>query len=91
MADEADSKSVVGNHVRVQVPLPAYVIRGTMSEASGGCLMTAGHHLSVYIIRGTMSEANGGCLMTADYHLPLVISRGISPALLSIENKYDHF
>ena len=23
MADEADSKSVVGNHVRVQVPLPA--------------------------------------------------------------------
>ena len=25
MADEADSKSVVGNHVRVQVPLPALV------------------------------------------------------------------
>ena len=24
MADEADSKSVVGNHVRVQVPLPAF-------------------------------------------------------------------
>ena len=23
MADDADSKSVVGNHVRVQVPLPA--------------------------------------------------------------------
>ena len=26
MADEADSKSVVGNHVRVQVPLPAVFI-----------------------------------------------------------------
>ena len=26
MADEADSKSVVGNHVRVQVPLPAVEI-----------------------------------------------------------------
>ena len=25
MADEADSKSVVGNHVRVQVPLPALI------------------------------------------------------------------
>ena len=25
MADEADSKSVVGNNVRVQVPLPAFV------------------------------------------------------------------
>ena len=25
MADEADSKSVVGNHVRVQVPLPAFI------------------------------------------------------------------
>ena len=25
MADEADSKSVVGNHVRVQVPLPAVI------------------------------------------------------------------
>ena len=24
MADDADSKSVVGNHVRVQVPLPAF-------------------------------------------------------------------
>ncbi len=24
MADEADSKSVVGNHVWVQVPLPAF-------------------------------------------------------------------
>ena len=46
LADEADSKSVVGNHVRVQVPLPAYVIRGTTSEASGGFLMTA------FVIRG---------------------------------------
>ena len=26
MADEADSKSVVGNYVRVQVPLPALCI-----------------------------------------------------------------
>ena len=26
MADEADSKSVVGNHVRVQVPLPAVFV-----------------------------------------------------------------
>ena len=26
MADDADSKSVVGNHVRVQVPLPAFAI-----------------------------------------------------------------
>ena len=26
MADEADSKSVVGNHVRVQVPLPAFYL-----------------------------------------------------------------
>ena len=25
LADEADSKSVVGNHVRVQVPLPALI------------------------------------------------------------------
>ena len=25
LADEADSKSVVGNHVRVQVPLPAVI------------------------------------------------------------------
>ena len=29
MADEADSKSVVGNHVRVQVPLPA--VNGNLS------------------------------------------------------------
>lgn len=28
MADEADSKSVVGNYVRVQVPLPAVLGRG---------------------------------------------------------------
>ena len=27
MADEADSKSVVGNRVRVQVPLPALKVR----------------------------------------------------------------
>ena len=27
MADEADSKSVVGNHVRVQVPLPALFLK----------------------------------------------------------------
>ena len=27
MADEADSKSVVGNHVRVQVPPPACIFR----------------------------------------------------------------
>ena len=26
MADEADSKSVVGNHVWVQVPLPAFIL-----------------------------------------------------------------
>ena len=38
MADEADSKSVVGNHVRVQVPLPAFVIRSTVFI---GFLMTA--------------------------------------------------
>ena len=29
MADDADSKSVVGNHVWVQVPLPALKIRST--------------------------------------------------------------
>ena len=29
MADEADSKSVVGNYVRVQVPLPALYILET--------------------------------------------------------------
>ncbi len=28
MADEADSKSVVGNNVRVQVPPPAEIKRG---------------------------------------------------------------
>ena len=33
MADEADSKSVVGNHVRVQVPLPA-VVRSLFLQAS---------------------------------------------------------
>ena len=37
MADEADSKSVVGNHVRVQVPLPAVVgnsckLKGSLIE-----------------------------------------------------------
>lgn len=32
MADEADSKSVVGNHVRVQVPLPA---EGRIAERLG--------------------------------------------------------
>ena len=32
MADEADSKSVVGNHVRVQVPLPA-VLRNAINVA----------------------------------------------------------
>ncbi len=34
MADEADSKSVVGNHVRVQVPLPAFII--TTGQAQRG-------------------------------------------------------
>jgi hypothetical protein len=32
MADEADSKSVVGNHVRVQVPLPAVEIAEDQKE-----------------------------------------------------------
>ena len=37
MADEADSKSVVGNYVRVQVPLPAlYIIRNeTVAKVDG--------------------------------------------------------
>ena len=36
MADEADSKSVVGNHVRVQVPLPALKnpVKSRVSEKS---------------------------------------------------------
>ena len=38
MADEADSKSVVGNYVWVQVPPPAVILRGTMSIANGGYL-----------------------------------------------------
>ena len=33
MADEADSKSVVGNHVWVQVPLPALVKKGSRDHA----------------------------------------------------------
>ena len=37
MADEADSKSVVGNHVRVQVPLPA-VLRNAINMAGMPCL-----------------------------------------------------
>ena len=37
MADEADSKSVVGNHVRVQVPLPA-VLRNAINVAGMLCL-----------------------------------------------------
>ena len=32
MADEADSKSVVGNHVWVQVPLPALFIKREINE-----------------------------------------------------------
>ena len=31
MADEADSKSVVGNHVWVQVPLPAVTKKGAVA------------------------------------------------------------
>ncbi len=34
MADEADSKSVVGNNVRVQVPLPAYDSRRHLANAA---------------------------------------------------------
>ncbi len=43
MADEADSKSVVGNHVWVQVPPPAFVMR--RDPLAGGVLMTAGQDL----------------------------------------------
>ena len=35
MADEADSKSVVGNHVRVQVPLPASKFSALSFTAQG--------------------------------------------------------
>ena len=38
MADEADSKSVVGNYVWVQVPPPAFFLRGSVSKVSDGCL-----------------------------------------------------
>ena len=38
MADEADSKSVVGNHVRVQVPLPAVNLIPKVLEFCSGLL-----------------------------------------------------
>lgn len=44
MADEADSKSVVGNHVRVQVPLPAVHQSTPEYDAvtSWGCFLVQG-------------------------------------------------
>ena len=39
MADEADSKSVVGNHVRVQVPLPAVNLIPKVLEFCSGLLV----------------------------------------------------
>ena len=38
MADEADSKSVVGNHVWVQVPLPAFTAGLLILMVAGGIL-----------------------------------------------------
>ena len=38
MADDADSKSVVGNHVWVQVPLPA--LKNSVTMLMNDCMVT---------------------------------------------------
>ena len=45
MADEADSKSVVGNHVRVQVPLPAFYLVSQIKAFCGLMLITCDYFL----------------------------------------------
>ena len=45
MADEADSKSVVGNHVRVQVPLPALKFWKRIDYWSVLFLLTISYHI----------------------------------------------
>lgn len=49
MADEADSKSVVGNHVRVQVPLPA-------ANPYNPNLFPIGNWLGLLVFRGSLQR-----------------------------------
>ena len=62
MADEADSKSVVGNHVRVQVPLPA-VYEDAINVAETPCLS----HFFVFGCATKCSEK----VFTLFYTIPL--------------------
>ena len=74
MADEADSKSVVGNHVRVQVPLPAFngipwEIKGFFcspqtkpSDGGAGIWFWAGvHETKTEVAKRRTCEAGGFC------------------------------